>query len=220
MCLPAAVRDHDWPKIGVLPFESGEEQWAPPTYVEFPRNAYSIQWRGSLSPASKEETRGLEKSWTLSDSVLVRRIESRVLDRKTPENWSDDRGFLVPLGGGKFAAGVQLVNNCLAVHKQLIESPKMSSGLRWSNTDVAFYCCAVLNAVWEGRWASFSVSKDALSRLVQPDLWVTNWDDPDLRMILSHSGYRSADFAEIDGLSTGELHFETSLVSRIESELL
>lgn len=220
MSLPAAVRNRDWPKIGVLPLDAEEDQWVPPTYVEVSRNEYSIQWKGDLFPASKEEIQGLEKNWTLSDSVLVRRIEGKLPDPTTTENPSSARGVLVPLSCGKYAAGLQLVNNCLAVHKQLLESPKMTSGLHWSNSDVAFFCCAVLNAVWEGRWASFSVVEDVLSALVQPDMWVTNWHDPDRLYILSRSGFRDANYSEIEGLPSGELYFETSLIRRIESELL
>lgn len=68
-----------WPKIDNLQFESEDDAWPPPRYIQDKLNpdSYSIYYKGIIQKAAKEQCIGLEAAMVWDKEHIIDRLEGK-----------------------------------------------------------------------------------------------------------------------------------------------
>lgn len=79
-----AIRTQEWPRIGNIPGQTDDEDWAPPCYIfdELTEDSYEIYDRGKIRPATLEEIKGIEEQVMRYPEHLIEEIERQFRQRR------------------------------------------------------------------------------------------------------------------------------------------
>lgn len=82
-CTPKQREDLDWIYLGQMPFLPNEADWAPPSFSEDVASPghFRIHHQGKITPATKEQVKGLDKAVMSSPASIRKRI------LESCENW-------------------------------------------------------------------------------------------------------------------------------------
>lgn len=72
-----AIKSGEWPIIKNCPFNSEDESWSPPRFIQDPidANKFRVYHKGEMRPTTKEDIKGLDQFLIFKPYQLIERIK-------------------------------------------------------------------------------------------------------------------------------------------------